>query len=156
MSALLRSVWLFVFGIVSRVYYWGFALLLDPLDLYGRFKSPTWPELDVPSSLGWGVLAFLVFWSAALTFHEVRSANQAIPSGTEERRRLRQLVAARDRFTIGELASLLAGSELTRQPLTGAAAGYYHDILKLVKAGKVHTDADDCALRFACWTMFLT
>lgn len=72
MRSLLQSFGIYVQGILKRSYFWAFALFLDPFDLYGRFKPPNWPEVQVPNWLGWAVLAALVFWTGLLTYHELR------------------------------------------------------------------------------------
>jgi hypothetical protein len=76
MFEFLQSALLFLRGVCRRVYVWGFALFLDPVDLYDRFRRyfdlTSWPELNVPNWLGITVLFGLLFWSAIATYHELR------------------------------------------------------------------------------------
>ena len=84
MRALYRSFREFVGGILHRAYYWGFALILDPGDVYGRMAPPTWwrpPSL--PDPWPWVILAALVLWCAVLTYHELRIKHGAKPRGID-------------------------------------------------------------------------
>ena len=73
MRALLISLWHFTLGIASRAYFWGFALFLDPGDIYGRLApSDWWRPIAVPDPWPWVILATLVFWCAVLAYHEQR------------------------------------------------------------------------------------
>ena len=68
----------FARGVLRRAYFWLFALLLDPFDLYGRFKPSGWPAVTVPTWLFWVVLALLVFWSAFMTSFDLWLRNRNI------------------------------------------------------------------------------
>lgn len=48
-----------------------FALLLDPLDFYNRFKPPEWPTYDVSVEAFLYVLVGLIVWTSILTFHDL-------------------------------------------------------------------------------------
>ena len=73
MRALLRSLGAFVAGLLRRFYYWGFALFLDPGDVYSRLAPPNWWRPPaVPDPWPWVILAALLFWCAVLTYHELR------------------------------------------------------------------------------------
>ena len=80
MRQLIHSLGLFIGGILRRAYYWGFALLLDPFDIYNRFIKPSLPEkwqadMNLPNEWGFGALIGLLIWSAVLTYHELRQEN---------------------------------------------------------------------------------
>lgn len=81
MRQLIHSLGLFIRGILRRAYYWGFALLLDPFDIYNRFIKLYLPEkwqadMNLPNEWwGFGALIVLLFWSAVLTYHELRQEN---------------------------------------------------------------------------------
>lgn len=72
MGAFCESLWLFLRGVLSRSYYWLFALLLDPTDAYNRFRPADWPRYDVSLEAFFAVLAGLILWTALLTFHDLR------------------------------------------------------------------------------------
>lgn len=92
MRALFRSLREFVGGILHRAYYWGFALILDPGDIYGRMAPPHWwrpPSL--PDPWPWVILAALVYWCAVLTYHELRVKHGVKPRGIDADMTVRQL-----------------------------------------------------------------
>jgi hypothetical protein len=73
LSDLPSSASMFLIGIVSRCYYWVFALLMDPLDIYNRFlRKETWPQFEPSVMWFWIVLSLSIVWTAILTFHELR------------------------------------------------------------------------------------
>lgn len=69
---LIISAWLFVQGVGRRSYFWLFALLLDPFDIYNRYKPTAWPRYEIDPSYFWVVLGLLILWTAILTYHELR------------------------------------------------------------------------------------
>lgn len=70
----------FAYGLLRRWYFWAFALLLDPLEIWNKFVSPRLPsgapewleKLEMPSGIGLIALVVLLFWAAACTYHEER------------------------------------------------------------------------------------
>lgn len=57
----------------ARAYYWLFALLVDPFDLYNqRLRPSEWPLYELGDNVFWTVLAALVLWTALLTYHDLR------------------------------------------------------------------------------------
>lgn len=59
-------------GVLSRWYLWVFALVLDPFDIYNRFKPDDWPRYGVSLEAFLLVSAALVLWASFLTYHELR------------------------------------------------------------------------------------
>lgn len=77
-----RSLYLFFWGILKRSYYWIPALLLDPFDIYERYKSalPSEWQINIAVPNPWAISAFLVLflWAAILTYHELRREHQRL------------------------------------------------------------------------------
>lgn len=71
-SNLTVSMSMFATGVLSRCYYWGFALLLDPFDFYRRIRLPGWPSWEFSPMTIICVFIALVGWTALLTYHELR------------------------------------------------------------------------------------
>ena len=79
--SLARSFREFLIGVLRMVYYWGFALVLDPGDVYTRFAPPAWPRPPaVPDPWPWLILSALIFWCAVLTYHELRTRTANDPT----------------------------------------------------------------------------
>jgi hypothetical protein len=73
----MRELWTsaveFFWGMLRHAYFWGFALFLDPIDLYSRVKPDKSPTFDLPDWIDWSIIAGLFFVSAVLTYHDLRS-----------------------------------------------------------------------------------
>ncbi len=74
MREFFKSIRLFLWGIIKRIYIWLPAFLLDPFDFFNRYIYPKREEpLDMPSDWFPWVLGILVLWAGLRTFHELRS-----------------------------------------------------------------------------------
>lgn len=76
MGAYRQSALSFLHGVGSRSYFWLFALILDPFDLYSRFKPNSWPSYNVNLDVFFWVLGGIVLWTAFLTYHELWSRSR--------------------------------------------------------------------------------
>ena len=72
MNAYLKSGKLFLWGLVSRFYFWAFALFFDPLGIIRDWVPSYADSVKVSAPLAWFILLSLLFWCAFLTYHDVR------------------------------------------------------------------------------------
>ena len=101
MVALLRSIVLFLWGVLKRFYFWLPAILLDPFDLYNKYIKlrlpPEWQgDIEMPSEAFPYVLAGGLIWASVMTYHELRTSvgrDPRIP------KKLRQLYVTGEQFT---------------------------------------------------------
>lgn len=89
MVALLRSIALFLWGILKRFYLWLPAILLDPFDLYNKYIKlrlpPEWQEdIEMPSEAFPYVLAGGLIWASVMTYHELRTSRGRDPKIPEK------------------------------------------------------------------------
>lgn len=132
MVALARSFWAFVGAVLRRVYFWGFALFLDPIDLLGRFPKGSLPARAgeylsgaMSTEMQWGIAVGLILWCAFLAYHEQRwLAQQRKPKPTVT---LRQVLAYLEHFS--------TLSHHTQTPFKDAAGRLLRDLLS---AGQLH------------------
>lgn len=73
---MLTSLREFTGGVWARSYYWAFALVLDPFDIYNRFKPDGWARYDVSLEAFSFVLFALILWTAFLTYHDLRKRTE--------------------------------------------------------------------------------
>lgn len=89
-----ESVRFFSWGVLKRFYLWMPPLLLDPFELYEEFVAPHAPDwaperIAVADEWTWIPMGLLVFWAAAMTYHELRVlsvklARSPLPSNRDE------------------------------------------------------------------------
>lgn len=72
MREIARSIYLFCKFFLRHYYFWLFALLLNPIDLYGRFKLPDWPSLPIPKEAQVAIAVVLILVSIIAAFHDAR------------------------------------------------------------------------------------
>lgn len=76
---LLGSAIAFLRGVLRRWYFWAFAILGDPFEVYAKWIRPLLPGWDwlpmewvVPPMIGFVALILLLGWAALCTYHELR------------------------------------------------------------------------------------
>lgn len=79
MRSLATSLAMLIRGVLSRAYFLVFALFLDPIDVYGRFR-PSWtPEVLLPNWAFWAAFWIAFCIAILLAYHDARLT---IPSNT--------------------------------------------------------------------------
>ncbi len=71
-----KSAWALGAGVLRRAYFLLFALFLDPVDVYGRFKPDGWPNMPIPDWTFWAAFWVTLGLAVFFTFHEARQKAQ--------------------------------------------------------------------------------